>query len=72
MKLIFAKVSNRKRRFVQEYASYQKQITSLYKGLIKGYEDVTKKVDEILTPAKEAKKKYLNEKLRELAHEQED
>lgn len=61
----FAKVSNRKRRFIEEYASYQKQITSLYKGLIKGYEDVTKKVDEILTPAKEAKKKYLNAKLRE-------
>jgi len=62
----YAKKANRKRRYNEEYEAICKKIVRLYKKDISDLQDMNTNIDEVLTPAKEKKKKELENKKLEL------
>ena len=64
----YAKKTNRKRRFNEEYEKIYDKLTCSFKQTIKGLSDFnnTKKVEEVLSPTKKEKQKKLRDILSEL------
>jgi hypothetical protein len=61
----YAKVSNRKRRFSEELETLERQLTNILKGQLRDFKNPDLKLNDVLTPKKEAKKKLIENKIKE-------